>query len=476
MDDASTIVACASGSARSRTALIRCCGAAIAPLCRHVLRDHTNQAHAWSEAGSLPTNLRWIGDCSFLLGGMLVPIRAIALAAPRTFTGQDTLELLVPGNPLLVSRMCAELCSTHPCGPHLVRMAEPGEFAARAYAHGKLTLPQAEALAATIAATTDHELRAAARVLTGQSQAQFEALASELASILALVEAGIDFADQEDVVAITAASLRSRTFALCTALRSALGTTASSSLHHATPHVVLTGAPSAGKSTLMNALLGWQRALTDAAPGTTRDALAEELMLRSASGGREATIRLIDLPGTDGHTSDADSAAIAARALHDADVILHIIAAEVDSDFPRRAQTTRASVRAGLDSSADKPTITVISKADLLAPSAQASIAERGWCAICALDGSGLANLRRTLLDLIWARGGHGDSLLPRHARAISSAADELAQLLTTEPLLADERTAAGLRSALDALGELTGRMERDAVLGRIFAGFCIGK
>ncbi|HZW06919.1 MAG TPA: hypothetical protein VFF65_07325, partial [Phycisphaerales bacterium] len=190
MPDGSTIVACATGGGWSERALVRLSG----PACAEVERRLTTR----------PPGARSPMAARFALAdGLPVPCLAWRGIGPRTYTGEDTLELLLPGNPHLVRRVVERTCTV--AG---VRAAEAGEFSARAYLNGKLTLEQAEGVSAVVAAEGADELAAAAAVLSGAAGAVYRAWSEECAALLALVEAGIDFTDQEDVVAIEPRVLR----------------------------------------------------------------------------------------------------------------------------------------------------------------------------------------------------------------------------------------------------------------------------
>lgn len=268
--------------------------------------------------------------------------------------------MLVPGNPALVQRVIATLL-TH----ENVRLATPGEFSARAYLNGKLTLAQAEGIAATIAARTDAELAAAEALLSGGTGRVFAHWADELTTLLALVEAGIDFTDQEDVVPIAPDDLVRRLTTLAHALADHLGSVRGGEHRDTLPVVALAGPPNAGKSTLFNALLGRRRAVVSPIAGTTRDVLAERLDLSGDAPGADP-IMLLDLAGLDAspewaagdsaaNAIDADAQARAREALTHADIIIHC-------DPTGRFDTA-------IPGSTERPTIRARTKSDLPPPS-----------------------------------------------------------------------------------------------------------
>ena len=392
------------------------------------------------------------------LAGATLPALAAFMPGPRSFTGEDCAELVLPGAPIVVDRVLDALVARGGA-----RLAAPGEFSARAYLAGRLTVEQAEGVAMAIGARSAAELDAARRLLSGESGERWRAVADELAGALALVEAGIDFTDQEDVVAITPAALLDR----LEAVTAALGGVGAAPAQGAEPVIVLAGAPSAGKSTLFNALLGRRRAVVDESPGTTRDALREPIRLGDGPLATEAT--LVDLAGLDGAlVGGADGAAqdAARRAIGDADVVLWCDpAGRFDAGELPPTEATILRVR---------------TKADL--PGAPVA----GVLGVCALDRWNLDALRRAMRDGVEASGARGAEaliVLPRHREALSravSALDEAIALVApvrAEPRLPDAELIAGaMRAALDAIGEVSGRIDPDDVIGRIFASFCVGK
>lgn len=413
--------------------------------------------------------VQWPGLCSArlkLTDAIEVPVLVIAYGSPRSYTGEDSLEILIAGGIELVRRVEARILELgHDLG---IRRAEPGEFSARAYHAGKLTLDQAEGVAAVIAAGSREELDAARRVHSGSAGATYRAWADELTTLAALVEAGIDFTDQEDVVAIEPRELHRRAGAIAAQLDHTLGARSGVERSGQSIRIALYGHPNAGKSTLFNALLGRRRAVVSPIAGTTRDALAESLELRGSAGRRiEAT--LIDLAGLDQSPRDALDALgreRAAAALQHADIVLwcdDVGAFDASTGIPSAARVLRLRTKADL---------------------AQRHTDRSDSLALCALDGWGLDTLRDQLFDAAWHAAGRagGMDLLPRHRDALDACRVRLAELvalLDAEPTSGTSRpelVASLLRDAIDALSPLTGRVERDDVIGRVFATFCVGK
>ncbi len=488
MQTVDTIVALATGWGSSTRALVRLSG----PLVPEVLRTSTDPPIDWpTRASFLAARLRIERDSPTVTAeSLMLPILVAMYPSPRSYTGEASAELLVPGNPRLIERVICGFTTQRG-----VREATPGEFSARAYLNGRLTLAQAEGVAATIAARNDDELAAARRVMQGDAGKQHEQHVDELATLLALVEAGIDFTDQEDVVPISPADLRLRVGTLADELRRELGSSRGSERHSVLPSVVLAGAPNAGKSTLFNALLGRHRSVVSAAAGTTRDVIAEDLDLSDAAPG--LVVRLVDLAGLDdvyrheevtgttdmermNHTPsiDTNAQARARAAIAEADVVVYCDPRGSYRDRLRESDTTPGR--------ASQTVVRVQTKADLVR--AQSAIATAGTLGVCALDGWNLGPLRRAIADAAWG-GEEGrvssalGCVLPRHRRAIARAVDSLEDTLvlldarrSERALASPELIAGSLREALDAACDLVGRLSPDDVIGRIFATFCIGK
>ncbi len=382
-----------------------------------------------------------------------LPATLMLFPAPQSFTGEASAELIVPANAWLLDRLMHALCAQTN-----VRHAEPGEFSARAYLAGRLSLSQAEGLAALIAADNQSQLAAAEELAQGRAGEQHQAWAAELAELLALTEAGIDFTDQEDVVAITPADLSQR----LGQLRDAIVAVAPSAVRTGAVRVALIGPPNAGKSTLFNALLGKSRAITSGQAGTTRDAIVERFDLRPICA---EAVELVDLPGLDAN-ADGPIAVEAQRSAHKALDRADVLVACAPSHAP--------------DAVSDDPrTIHVRTKADRPGSTSAAGIA------VCALDGFGLSDLRTAIAQRVNSLAAPAASaalaLAPRHASALRETAACIVRTLDAiDPRasrLDDSEFVAGdLRAALDAMAPLVGRVEPDEVLGLVFGAFCIGK
>ncbi len=397
----------------------------------------------------------------------MLPVLTLRSASPRSFTGEDALELYPPGNPWLVQRILTLFCTLDG-----VRAAAPGEFSARAFLAGKLTLEQAEGIAASIRAATAAELSAAEAVKQGKAGSIYREVHEEIAALLALVEAGIDFTDQEDVVAIHPKDLSRRVRALKSRISALIGASGGEEHVRGLPRIAIVGRPNAGKSTLFNALLGRERAVASPVIGTTRDVLREEIDL-AAVAPAAGRVALLDLPGLDSPSHELDHAAQAAArsALSGADALLWCdpTGTFAETDLPTEAR--------------GKPTIRVRTFADRAGLLGQAEAPQADAVAVCALTGAGLQHLRRALADAaLGESAGALASVVPRHRSILTLALDRLSEIEKAATAggggggVRMEIVAEELRSAAAAITELTGGLTVEEVLGRIFSTFCIGK
>jgi tRNA modification GTPase len=504
LDD--TIVALASGRHRSsgpiRRALIRVSG----PAARAMIWGVSSRAQA--HAGALVRLDRQAGHAQGVASpatlhlGSAGVLRVLALwrPGPGTFTGQDTLELLVPAGPVAVGAVLGAIT-----GCDGVRAAGPGEFSARAYSSGRLTLAQAEGIAATIAAQTHSELQTARELLSGVRGELYLSWSDRLAGLLALVEAGIDFADAEGVVAVGRDELLSQLGHVASEIEAQTGARAGELAPLAQPVVVVAGPPNAGKSTLVNALCraggrnnAWPGAIESPFAGSTRDVLRRELSIDPPHTGRPPLlVTLCDSPGvawsgpvaravpmsgaSEGEPSDwgpsaqSQSQHAAERAITRADLVLWC--RPVDSAPGEAPWPVQQGAGPGPDGAAGRGgVVRVLTKADR----GVAGQPEYGAVAVCSLTGAGLGVLKAEMYRLLCERSGcwrAEAALLPRHREALGWACRAIGRAVDLERSGAGRELVAGeLREALDGIGELSGNVTPDEVLGRVFATFCIGK
>ncbi len=402
-----------------------------------------------------------------------LPARAYLFRSPRSFTRQDVVELHIPA---AAAATCGELIRLG------ARQAEPGEFTARAFFSGRIDLSAAEAVADVIDAENDAQLRAAMGALGGRIERLCAESADETADILAAVEASIDLA-AEDIQIETPAELADRLDELSQRLEQTAGQAASIPESPTSAKVVLAGRPNVGKSSLLNALSGSDRAIVSAMAGTTRDVLTAEMPLPNGE-----FVTLVDAAGFLHPTTPLDIAAhtAARQAVATADVIAFVLDASQPQD---EDQQLLADVR---QVNRLSPVILAANKADLLEADASEAAGHLGigpdhdlpGVMVSARTGQGLDELLQLVvshLEKVSSTGGEQLALHERHKdclREASRAAGRAGEVLRTAEQVADtaELVAIDLREALAALGQISGQVVTEDVLGRIFSRFCVGK
>ena len=419
---------------------------------------------------------------------------ALFFPAPHSYTGEDVLELQAHGGPVLLQLLltrCLEAAqSPHPgartpgapgadaaqdglhragptCLPGL-RLAEPGEFTERAFLNDKLDLAQAEAVADLIDASTEAAARSAVRSLGGAFSREIEALRELLLALRVLVEATLDF-PEEEIDFLQRADAHGRLARIQATLAQVLQRARQGVLLREGLRVVLAGQPNVGKSSLLNALAGAELAIVTPVAGTTRDKVQGSIQIEGVP------LHLIDTAGLRDEDKAADEAErIGMRrswgAIEEADVVVFL------HDLTRRGEpayeAAECEIVARLPVGVAR--LDVDNKADAVGATGQ------GALRLSALTGEGLEALRQRLLALAgWQPGGEGAFIArTRHLEAlratalhVDAAARCAAQGDGALELLAEE-----LRRAHDALGAITGAVSADALLGEIFGRFCIGK
>ncbi len=397
----------------------------------------------------------------------------VCFPAPHSYTGDETIELLLPGNAALLEGIIDWLIARLRAHDKDARRAEAGEFTARAFLNGRMSLTEAEGVNAIISARSDAELRAGSLLTSGALGSLANALADDLASALALVEAGIDFTDQDDVVAIAPADLLARLGNLAKRLREHLDRAVPFEALEAIPWVVIAGPPNAGKSTLFNALLGRERVVVSPVPGTTRDVIAEPLRLDSTDGISKEVL-LADIAGLDATNEsflNVEMQRAARRALDRAELVLRCTPADDLQQIDTEDEASRE--------------FNVVTKCDL-APHHTITV-RADSIRVSARTGSGLESRRRAISERLSERAvslaADSLALLPRHESALRSSRAHIEEAVQQLQARKNARTihqpeiiASLIRLALDDLAALAGSITPDDILGRIFAGFCIGK
>ncbi len=376
--------------------------------------------------------------------------------APASYTGEDTVEISSHGG-VLVSRRILEVLVSHGA-----RLAQPGEFTQRAYLHGKMDLTQAEAVMDLITAQTDLALRAATEQLEGRLGQRIREIREMLLALLANVEAYIDFPD-EDIDPDTGEQLLGRIDAARTELTTLLATADRGRVLREGVRTVIYGAPNVGKSSLLNLLLGHERAIVSATPGTTRDVIEEVINLRGLP------LRLVDTAGLRETEDEIERAGMerTRRQLERADLALHVF----DAHAPREAGDR--SLATG-----DPHTLNVLNKSDLGEHPSWADIA---GVRLSCRTGDGIESLAEAIFTRVTGgAAAHRDWSLAINTRHQACLAEALRFAEAARRALADglspEFVAEELRGALDAVGDVVGKADSEEVLGKIFATFCIGK
>lgn len=390
-------------------------------------------------------------------------VLAVVMRAPHSFTREDVVEIHCHGGPTVMQRILDLFLDRGE-----VRLARPGEFTLRAFLNGRLDLAQAEAVIDLIRCRSEAACGVAMRQLEGRLSQAIHGFRDELAELLALVEAHIDFSEEEieppprDRLAAVGRDVLGRmgrllaTFEEGRALREGLS-------------VLILGRPNVGKSSLLNALLGEARAIVTDVPGTTRDTIEETLTL----GG--LPLRLVDTAGIR-LTADPVEAEGVRRAhlkVASADLVLLVI----DGSVPPTDDDLLA-----LGACKDARLLLVVNKLDLPGAPLPEPFAALSMARISTHTGEGLDELtQRMAAFFTTAAAGEGrESVLlsdRRHREALLRARDALARFCAEAGATASlELLAIELRDALQALGEITGETTPDEILERIFSRFCIGK
>lgn len=377
-------------------------------------------------------------------------------SAPHSFTGEDVLELQGHGGPVVMQLLLAR------CVALGARIAQPGEFTRRAFLNDKMDLAQAEAVADLIDARTAAAARSALRSLSGEFSREVQALVARLIELRMLIEATLDFPEEElDIQADAArrlAALRQDIEALQSRARA--GSVLRSGLH-----VVLTGMPNVGKSSLLNRLAGEERAIVTDYAGTTRDVLREIIQIEGIP------LHIIDTAGLRETDDPVEQAGItrAWQELERADVILQLVDARAGVTPGDRAIAAR--LPAGIER------VVVENKSDLAGlPVRRFVVDGRVHLVLSARSGEGVDLLRDELLRVAgWS--GHGEDVVlarERHIEALGRAAEK--SVLAERQLGQVDLCAEELRLAQLALASITGEFTADDLLGEIFSRFCIGK
>lgn len=413
---------------------------------------------------------------------------AIFFPAPHSYTGEDVLELQAHGGPvvlqLLLARCLQAGAAPNPltglAGVPDLRLARPGEFTERAFLNDKIDLAQAEGIADLIEASTEAAARSAARSMSGEFSSAVNALLTQLTHLRMLVEATLDF-PEEDIDFLQQADAQGQLHRLQATLASILKKATQGAILREGIKVVIAGQPNAGKSSLLNALAGAELAIVTPVAGTTRDKVSQLIQIEGIP------LHVVDTAGLRDTHDEVEKIGVA-RAwteIESADAVLFLhdlsrLQADADTGVTTEyiADDARISRTLATKLLLNTPVIDVWNKSDLA--SAEMLLTPPGGVLISAKTGSGLQILRQKLLELVgWQAASEGIFMArERHLRALHSVDEQLLaaqhQLGAARPAL--DLLAEDLRQAQLHLSQITGAFTSDDLLGEIFSSFCIGK
>jgi tRNA modification GTPase len=375
---------------------------------------------------------------------------------PHSYTAEDVVEISCHGSPVLLRR-AIEIAIANGA-----RLAEPGEFTMRAFLNGRIDLTQAEAVRDLIESQTLFQAKVAAQQLEGALAGRVRSIKQSLVDLIALLEAGIDFAE-DDVPIAPADDILPRIAAVRAPLQELARSFAYGKVVHEGLTLAIVGRPNVGKSSLFNGLVERERAIVTATPGTTRDLVTETV----AIGG--IPVRLVDTAGIRKASDEAESIGIrkSMEALAEADVVLLVV------DMSQPFNEWDAELAGRLE---QRAAITVLNKADLASPEERNSTLQ---LMTSALTGEGIDELRRRIVELAGA-GAQQEPGFLTNTRHQSLVNNSLAALDRAEAAVRDkvphEMLLLDLYSALRPLDEITGATTADDILNLIFSRFCIGK
>ena len=453
--DSQTIVAPMTPSGVSAVAALRVSGSKVREVVRALFGE--------KRAAALEPRMANLGTARDPQSGKLIDsLLYIFFEGPNSYTGEDVLELYPHGNPLIVRDLLQAIR-----GLDGVRLAEPGEFTRRAFLNGKMDLTQAESVADVIHSANRAELENAHRLLGGALSKKIAALASQIKDISARLELDVDFAEEEADPDF--AGWEARFVSVRESIRQILSSFHGKASLSRLPLAVLYGAPNAGKSSLVNALLGEDRVLVSNVPGTTRDFVEVRLFL---PGGE---VRLVDTAGIAAQATDeldALSQKKSREILEEADMKILVVDSCSQECHSREGENLRMSAFADMTNNAD---LVVYSKSDLCA----SPIPDSGL-SVSSKTGEGLTELRQAMNASLFKQTADAEDLWITSEREKACLEDALAgidralDLLRNNPAV--ELLAFEMQVVRRALQSITGEISSEDILQSIFAGFCIGK
>ncbi|MEK6656894.1 MAG: tRNA uridine-5-carboxymethylaminomethyl(34) synthesis GTPase MnmE [Nitrospirota bacterium] len=387
------------------------------------------------------------------------------MKAPNTYTKEDVVEINCHGGAVPLKRVMELVIKNG------ARLAEPGEFTKRAFLNGRIDLSQAEAVIDIINSKTDDSLRLAVNQLSGILSKKVNAIREELISIIASVEASIDFVD-EDIEFISRHEMGKRIKKAVDEIEALITTADEGRIYKEGIATAIIGRPNVGKSSLLNALLKEERAIVTPVPGTTRDVIEEWVNIKGVP------LRILDTAGIR-HTEDIveiEGVKRSRDAIKSADLILLLIDGSVKLNEEDKSL---------IEEVGNKRLIVLLNKSDLLSlvkkSDIEKALPEKEIVSISALTGEGIDRLRSVIHGLLFkGRITAGERPIITNLRHKTALEKTKKALETLEGSLKNEMSeeflAVDLRGALNALGEITGETATEDILNRIFEEFCVGK
>ncbi len=441
-----TIVAISTPPGRSGLGLVRLSGSDAQRIAERILRFRAG--HEWTPWSLSLAEL--IDDSDAVVDNVVVG----CFAAPRSYTAEDLVEISCHGSPVVLRFCVQRACAAG------ARLAEPGEFTLRAYLHGRIDLPQAEAVRDLIESTTLYQARVAAQQVEGSVSKRIRPVKEQLVELIALLEAGIDFAEDDISVAPVEEILR-RLNPIEQSLSALAATFDYGKLVHSGITLAIVGRPNVGKSSLFNRLLEQDRAIVTDLPGTTRDLVSEIAAIHGIP------VKFVDTAGIRSGQDLVETLGIerSYQAMADADVTLVVL----DLAGPIHPDDLALMERA----TSQGRWILVGNKADL----PRVAQPPEDFIAVSALTGQGMERLRERIAPMASREQDSGFITSIRHEQLLRESLEALAQARQAAGLgMPHEMLLLDLYAALRPLDGITGATTADDILNRIFSTFCIGK
>jgi tRNA modification GTPase len=441
-----TIVAISTPPGRSGLGVVRLSGDRARDIAAKILRFHPS--HEWKPWSSALADL--VDDNSHVVDHVVVGF----FATPRSYTAEDLVEISCHGSPVVL-----RFCLDRACAAG-ARLAEPGEFTLRAFINGRIDLPQAEAVRDLIESTTLYQARVAAQQVEGSVSRRIRPLKEQLLELIALLEAGIDFAE-DDISVASAEEIVRRLNPIEQAISALLSTFDYGKLVHSGITLAIVGRPNVGKSSLFNRLLEQDRAIVTEIPGTTRDLVSEIAAIDGIP------IRFMDTAGIRAGQDIVESLGIerSYQAMVDADVTLVVLDLSLALHPDDIALLERARQQGRY--------IVIGNKLDL----PRAAEPPEEFIAVSAVTGEGIERLRAKIAPAASKEQDSGFITSVRHEGLLREAFEALQHAHTAAGFgIPHEMLLLDLYAALRPIDSITGATTADDILNRIFSTFCIGK